>query len=246
MNGAVSAFDLVTMGDGFVYLENRGNGRDEACWCGYVTPEGVTIRFGKIGRSLSTRSVPVAACKGGSAREELVAQVSGKLDSGFAPGESNATSKKLMNEFDEANRKDVLQTAAEAAIPAGQPPVYWTIRAEKLTDSMRGMALDFMLRFQGNPKQVEILRKPAIDARGDGYGAMESAETLVLAALADKLPSQVIGMADDNGASISVETLREQAWVTDRFEDLAADLGILKRPIKWGKTQHPASAGGWF
>lgn len=246
MFGEPSAYDLVTQGDGFVYLENRGNGRDEACWIGYVTPEGVMIRYGKIGKGLRTQTVPNGICLNGSPREELVNRVMDKLKNGYKPAESNATSDKVKREFEKANRKDLLEEVAEANIPAGEAPVYWTIRAESLSDSMRKMAQEYMHQHAAGHAATAILDKSPIEARGSGLGIMESEQTLVLAVLADRLPAGAIALADDDGKSITLDILRSEDWVSKKFEDLAVDLGIIKRPIQWGQVHHPASVEGWF
>jgi len=248
MFGEPSAYNIVVQGDGFVHLENRGNGREEACWIGYVTPEGVMIRYGKIGKDkgLRTHTIPNGRCLNGSPREELVNRVMEKLKRGYKPAESNATSDKVKREFEKANRKNLLEEVAEANIPAGEAPVYWTIRAENLSDSMRKMAREYMRQHLAGHAATAILDKPPIESRGSGTDLMESANTLVLAALADMMPAGVIALADDDGKSITLDILMSEDWVSKKFENLAVDLGIIKRPIQWGQVHHPASAEGWF
>ncbi len=246
MFGEQSAYDLIVQGDGFVHLENRGNGRDEACWIGYVTPNGVTIRYGKIGKGLCTQTVPNESCCKGSPREDLLSRVMDKLKNGYKPAESNVTSNKAKREFEKSNCKDLLEEVAEAKIPDGEAPVYWTIRAESLSDSMRKIAREHMHQHVAGHVATAILDKSPIEARGGGFSSMESAFTLVLAALANKLPTGVIALADDDGKSITLDILKSEEWVSKKFENLAVNLGIIKSPIQWGQIHHPASVEGWF
>jgi hypothetical protein len=123
--------------------------------------------------------------------------------------------------------------------------VFWTIRAETLSDSMRKMAQEFLGLHAPGHDACAILHNEPIEARGSGTGIMRSKETLVLAALAEKLPEPTILLADDDGILVTLETIRSEWWIHE-FEELAIKLGIINPKIRWNEYHHPADIGGWF
>jgi predicted DNA-binding WGR domain protein len=52
-------------------------------WEVEVTPSGVTIRYGSVGKKPRTQSIPLSACENGSATDEALKRAQAKRDEGY-------------------------------------------------------------------------------------------------------------------------------------------------------------------
>lgn len=65
-----------------ISLRNNG-ATGEKMWEAEVTPKGVTIRFGKVGKKPRTQSIPLSACVNQNAVDEALSRAGRKRNEGY-------------------------------------------------------------------------------------------------------------------------------------------------------------------